>query len=88
VLCEQREPNSRRNAKDGRKGANGTDLPREIGPEAEVGSGVKVSPCMASTVHAMAVDEHLNVHRCPGRLYQEPDAIINPQGELVILRDS
>ncbi|MCL0029912.1 radical SAM protein [Dehalococcoidia bacterium] len=46
-------------------------------------------PCLRSSANRFAVDEHLNVHKCPADLYgAHPDATINEAGRLDILRSN
>ena len=44
-------------------------------------------PCMVSFANSMTVDEALNVYRCPGRIYECPDARIAADGSLEVLRN-
>lgn len=45
-----------------------------------------LGPCMVSFGPSMAVDEKLNVYRCAGTLFDEPDARIHEDGHMEVLR--
>jgi len=44
-------------------------------------------PCMVSFANSMTVDENLDLYRCPGRIYERPDAHITSDGTVDILRN-
>lgn len=50
----------------------------------KIGNPMVFGPCMASHAYSFAVDENLNVYKCPGFLYSEPDGYIDKMGKLII----
>ena len=49
-----------------------------------IGNPLIFGPCMASHAFSFAVDERLNVYKCPGFLYSTPDGYIDKEGNLII----
>ncbi|BAD86349.1 hypothetical protein, conserved, radical SAM superfamily [Thermococcus kodakarensis KOD1] len=49
-----------------------------------IGNPLILGPCMANHAFSFAVDEQLNVYKCPGFLYSNPDGYIDEEGNLVI----
>lgn len=50
----------------------------------KIGNPLIFGPCMASHAYSFAVDERLNIYKCPGFLYSTPDGYIDNDGNLVI----
>ncbi|GAB6134512.1 radical SAM protein [Thermococcus henrietii] len=50
-----------------------------------IGNPLVLGPCMASHAFSFAVDEQLNVYKCPGFLYSNPDGYIDEDGNLIIM---
>lgn len=50
----------------------------------KVGKEFINGPCLSYYKNSFAVDENLQVYKCPGYLYEEPDGFITPSGELEI----
>lgn len=50
-----------------------------------LGKSFVTGPCTFRQANGFAIDENLNVYKCAGRLYEEPDGYIDESGELKIL---
>jgi len=44
-------------------------------------------PCMGLAINGYAIDENLNIYSCPGFLYEEPEGLIDNNGEMKIIHN-
>ena len=51
----------------------------------KIGKEFVIGPCMSYLNNSFAVDEKLQVYKCPGLLYEQPDGLITPEGNLKII---